>query len=198
MAAKPCSCGQAKMTGHPKWCTECWLARQPVEAQTKHSAARLAAVPEPLRRARVPERDWPEGRRWCAGCQSFVRLDQLSKGASRCKGCQGVATRAGYLERTYGITRAEEQAIWAAQGGRCALCRREVHSKRPAVDHDHVTGKVRGLLCPGDRWCNNAVVGGVEAASQHTDGPVAYALRLVAYFQRPPAQEVLERMRGSY
>lgn len=32
----------------------------------------------------------------------------------------------------------------AEQGGRCAVC-----AERPAehVDHDHVTGKVRGLLC---------------------------------------------------
>lgn len=198
MASKPCACGAPKMTGHPRWCTECWLSRQPTEAQTRHSAARLAAVPEPLRRARVPERDWPEGRRWCSGCQSFVRADLLSKGASRCKGCAGLAQRASYLESTYGITRAEEQALWAAQGNRCALCRREVHSKRPAVDHDHATGKVRGLLCPGDKWCNLAIVGGIEAASQHTDGALAYARRLVDYFTRPPAQDVLERMRGHY
>jgi len=56
--------------------------------------------------------------------------------------------------RTYGLTRDQYEAMLDAQGGVCALC------KRPArkiggfildVDHDHVTGKVRSLLC---RLCN--------------------------------------------
>lgn len=49
----------------------------------------------------------------------------------------------------YGITPAEYDAMAAAQGHRCACC----GSKEPGgsgsfhVDHDHVTGDVRGLLC---------------------------------------------------
>jgi hypothetical protein len=48
------------------------------------------------------------------------------------------------LRRRYGITAAEADAMLEAQGGLCALCR-----ERPAehVDHDHLTGKVRGMLC---------------------------------------------------
>ena len=197
MATKPCTeCGEMpKMSGKHR-CTECWLRRQPVEAQTTWAQRRLAAVPEALQRARVPERDWPAGRRWCSGCQAFVRLRDLSKDASRCRGCAGLATRSGYLERVYGITREQEQALWEAQGRRCALCGREVHSKRPAVDHDHATEEVRGLLCPGDRWCNNAIVGGIEAAAQNLPGgALEYAQRLVAYFTEPPARAVLQRMR---
>jgi hypothetical protein len=34
------------------------------------------------------------------------------------------------------------------QGFRCAICRRDFgESLRECVDHDHVTGKVRGILC---------------------------------------------------
>jgi hypothetical protein len=33
----------------------------------------------------------------------------------------------------------------ASQQNRCAICGREFG--RPQVDHDHVTGKVRALLC---------------------------------------------------
>ena len=38
------------------------------------------------------------------------------------------------------------------QEGRCAICGEEPSTKRGlAIDHCHITGKVRGLLCHG---CN--------------------------------------------
>jgi hypothetical protein len=60
--------------------------------------------------------------------------------------------------RKYGLTPEGFDAILALQGDRCAICR----SKSPksarngtwCVDHDHVTGQVRGLLC---NLCNRAV-----------------------------------------
>lgn len=62
----------------------------------------------------------------------------------------------------YGITRDQYDALLKAQDNRCALCRQmEKHltpkTCKPAslsVDHDHRTGKVRGLLC---RACNIAL-----------------------------------------
>lgn len=50
----------------------------------------------------------------------------------------------------YGITQAEYDQRLAKQGGVCALCDgRPEDSVRGvlAVDHDHLTGAVRGLLC---------------------------------------------------
>lgn len=52
-----------------------------------------------------------------------------------------------HVERTYGITAAEYQALLETQDGRCAICRRLPRRRRLAVDHDHNTGTVRGLLC---------------------------------------------------
>ena len=37
--------------------------------------------------------------------------------------------------------------LFHSQGGRCAICKRWTHPKPLCVDHDHKTGKVRGLLC---------------------------------------------------
>lgn len=51
------------------------------------------------------------------------------------------------LVRRYGITIEQYEAMVADQGGVCCLCD-GAPGKRPlSVDHDHATGKVRGLLC---------------------------------------------------
>ena len=45
----------------------------------------------------------------------------------------------------YGITREEYDAMVARQEGKCLVCLQE--PKRLYIDHDHATGKIRGLLC---------------------------------------------------
>ena len=54
-------------------------------------------------------------------------------------------------EREYGVTHDEYLALLEAQGGACAICRNSGQQRALAVDHDHVTSAIRGLLC--DR-CN--------------------------------------------
>jgi Recombination endonuclease VII len=61
--------------------------------------------------------------------------------------------RSGTLKRLYGISAAEYDALLAKQGGACAICRKRSKA-RLCVDHCHVTGTVRGLLC---RACNVAL-----------------------------------------
>jgi hypothetical protein len=51
------------------------------------------------------------------------------------------------LQRRYNLTEAEYQAMLEKQGGVCAVCEKPPGKKRLHVDHDHITGKVRGLLC---------------------------------------------------
>lgn len=46
-----------------------------------------------------------------------------------------------------GVTDAEYQALLTLQGGGCAICHRPPKTRRLHVDHDHATGRVRGLLC---------------------------------------------------
>jgi hypothetical protein len=54
-------------------------------------------------------------------------------------------TRHYHLKRRYGISEADVAAMIEAQGGVCGIC--EGPLDRPHVDHDHKTGKVRGILC---------------------------------------------------
>jgi hypothetical protein len=60
--------------------------------------------------------------------------------------------------KKYGITRVDRDARIEQQGGRCPGCTRAflelATRKRINVDHDHRTGRVRGILCHG---CNVAL-----------------------------------------
>lgn len=66
--------------------------------------------------------------------------------------------RDAYLRRTYGITEAQYNLLLSQQGGGCAVCSRPAESfnKKLAVDHDHVSKEIRGLLCG---YCNHRLVG---------------------------------------
>ena len=73
------------------------------------------------------------------------------------KSARWAAQRNSFLRRKYGITLDEYDRMVEDQGGRCAIC----GSTDPrnggnmlAVDHDHATGRVRGLLCG---TCNTAL-----------------------------------------
>lgn len=57
-----------------------------------------------------------------------------------------VYRRRTHLARFYGMTEQEYDAMLLQQGGCCAVCSR-VPADRLAVDHDHITGAIRGLLC---------------------------------------------------
>lgn len=52
------------------------------------------------------------------------------------------------VRKTYGLEAGAYARLYQEQGGVCAICRRATgKTKRLAVDHDHNTGLVRGLLC---------------------------------------------------
>jgi hypothetical protein len=62
------------------------------------------------------------------------------------------------IRNRYGLEAADYQRLYEHQGGKCAICgkpeeRAERHH-RLTVDHDHSTGRVRGLLC---FTCNLAI-----------------------------------------
>lgn len=91
------------------------------------------------------------GRGLCGACYEAARRKPQAPGARRWQ----------ELQREYGITQAEYEALLAKQGGKCATCPREHSEARPLhVDHDHRTRRVRGLLCIR---CNVAI-GNLEHA----------------------------------
>lgn len=84
------------------------------------------------------------------------------------------------MER-YGLTPEQYKALYEAQNGSCYICQRATgKTKRLAVDHDHATGYVRGLLCGP---CNSIL-------AQIRDDRYA-AARIVLYLMYPPAFDVI-------
>lgn len=52
------------------------------------------------------------------------------------------------LRRLYGVAPERYLQLLEAQDGRCAICHRTQPGRnRLSVDHNHLTGEVRGLLC---------------------------------------------------
>lgn len=74
----------------------------------------------------------------------------------RCKTC--VPTPVAYKRAVrYGLSQPAFDALLSAQNGLCALCAQQLHTEHINglhIDHDHRTGKVRGLLCG---TCNTGI-----------------------------------------
>ena len=82
----------------------------------------------------------------------------------------------------YRLSEEEYNSILNYQGGVCAGCGEPPHGRCLAVDHDHKTGRIRGLLC----WlCNRAI--GILRDRALT------ATRLGAYLDHPTAPAALGR-----
>lgn len=63
--------------------------------------------------------------------------------------------KAGHRKHKYGITEGAFQDMLFSQNGVCKICRTVFSSEvSPNIDHDHVTGKIRGLLCSS---CNSVL-----------------------------------------
>lgn len=94
----------------------------------------------------------PDGRKR-DGLYGSCRQCRADKQQSK-RGRSDLRERQGqHFKARYGITVEDYDVLLAEQGGKCAVCG-EVPSHRLHVDHDHETGRVRGLLCT---WCNKGL-----------------------------------------
>jgi hypothetical protein len=63
--------------------------------------------------------------------------------------------RESQLKNLYGITAQEYNTLIEDQSGRCAICSKDFQSsKHTHLDHCHLTGKIRGILCSN---CNRGI-----------------------------------------
>lgn len=151
------------------YCREC--AAQRMEASRRKRGIK------PRKQSAEPV---PDGSKWCPDCDMIKPLTEFARTKARksgyhsycltCHTARGVesktrlhgSTREYHLRRRYGIGQAEFDEMLLMQGGVCAICGA---SDPQHVDHDHRTGRVRGILCFN---CNGGL-------GQFRDNPVLLA-----------------------
>lgn len=91
---------------------------------------------------------------WCKECNRLRQLEWKRQNPKQA----GSNQRRYALMKIYGITEEQYDALLRKQGGCCAVCKRPAKQfkKRLAIDHDHHTRAIRGLLCT---MCNRNVIG---------------------------------------
>lgn len=94
--------------------------------------------------------------RKCSTCKEVkpLTLEFFPKETSRkfgygytCKQCKKLISR-NKIIKSYNITLLEYNTLYVKQKGMCAICENTcITGKNLAIDHDHKTKTVRGLLC---------------------------------------------------
>jgi hypothetical protein len=126
----------------------------------------------------------------CKSCNSNLEPEMFPKPSKKkngelsygeCKKCQKLKNRQRRLKAKFNINQEEYNLILSLQSGCCAICKQPPkEGKSLAVDHDHKTGLIRGLLC---YLCNRAI--GVFKDN-------LYRLeQSVLYLRIPPATQAL-------
>jgi hypothetical protein len=178
-------CTYTRMHGKQQ-CTWHWLAKQPIGIQIAAADQRRSAhvtAPGFVERSRVAPAEWPQGERWCSECQGFVPTFYTS--GSKCYAHGNRAAHASMVARVYDLSPAEYDRLLEWQGGRCYICGQYPRVRRLAVDHDHESGAVRGLLCANDEWGCNMLL-------RRLLGNLPMAERALLYVQKTP----IDRMRA--
>ena len=93
--------------------------------------------------------------KYCPPCNTMKSRDLFSNSTQAkdgkqgmCKGCFRIYQRA----KKYGLSEKHFRLLLESQDYECAICGKPDRSL--VVDHSHVTGKVRGLLC---NPCNTGI-----------------------------------------
>jgi hypothetical protein len=129
---------------------------------------------------------------WCERCEEHRPAKEFV--GLVCKDCRALVSRQKYaldplahreraLLRDFDLTLDQYDILFRAQDGKCAICDapQEQLTCALAVDHDHATGEIRGLLCGP---CNKGL-------GLFRDNP-AYLLSAIQYLKFCTLERVLE------
>ncbi len=112
---------------------------------------------------------WPKG--YTPQTYAKYRAKWVARYPEKAKRCYANT----HLKRKYGITLAYKEALLVAQGSKCAACGGSDPKAKQGwhLDHDHKTGKIRGLLCLP---CN-AIAGYAADNVDHLSLVISYLIK---------------------
>lgn len=114
----------------PRWCRECRATKEDERARKRVAVRRCHKCNTP-----VPDAIRKPGVTVCDDCRVDPRKDRQAHERRR-------------VLRTYGITQEQFDQALIDQEGRCPGCRTEdPGAKGWQIEHDHRTGRFRGLFC---------------------------------------------------
>ena len=104
----------------------------------------------------------------CTNCLQILSLTEFISVAVNkdglayhCKECRSYRSKIHSLRTKYGLSMKDYEEMLAAQNGTCMICEKPETAKDSyggikmlAVDHEHSTGQIRGLLCSN---CNRGL-----------------------------------------
>jgi len=103
----------------------------------------------------------PDCKQWKLHSNFHKKVSDAAGISGTCKSCAKKKSRGHYLKSSYNLTIKEYETLLLSQNRKRAICgsldARTKHKDRTQklfVDHDHITGEVRGLLC---HFCNIAI-----------------------------------------
>jgi hypothetical protein len=165
-----CGCGQKTPIAPRNRTNIGWIKGEPLKYVVGHSRKMRGGPAVPF------------GKKWCCRCRRVKSITDFYKNKQAARGLQGICkdctreasrqwrTRNRIKDRQYaqkhrlrekfGITIDHYQALLDQQGGKCAICNGVEQvasngiSRLMAVDHNHDTGSIRGILCTN---CNRAI-----------------------------------------
>lgn len=158
-----------------RMCNKCEIERAITEfgPSKKYRGGRLPICRSCARARAKVRRDRPKidpgTRKVCRTCSRSRPIDEFGINIANrdgrtfaCAFCRSLAhvpldprvRRDRYLRSKYDIGLVEYEAMLIQQDGRCAVCIDPLGGRSPHLDHNHQTGKVRGLLCSN---CNTAM-----------------------------------------
>lgn len=172
---KMCNKDKGVIPQGARYCAECRRLRADIVEQLEHERTRRKVLARRAERLAAGERvasmrvDVPDGMKWCPRCQELRPLDSFpgrkdnGKKAAYCRPCQRSYNRERRMQIMYGVEWDDYERMLACQDGRCAICGRLPRKYALAIDHDHKSGEIRGLLC---NRCNHTLLGAANEDSR--------------------------------